>query len=42
MKNSQKKLNPDEPKPPVLPTPEISVGGVSSLGVLSVKFSSPI
>jgi hypothetical protein len=39
MKNSKKEREPDEP---ILPTPEINVGGFSVLGLLTLKFSSPM
>ena len=35
-------LAPGQPKPPVLPTPELSVGGISSLGIVGIAFSSPM
>jgi|688.fasta_scaffold710604_1 hypothetical protein len=33
---------PSKPNEPVLPTPELSVGGISVLGVVSLGFSSPM
>ena len=42
MKSMKPQLAPGQPKPPVLPTPELSVGGISSLGIVAIAFSSPM